>query len=85
MNAVKNPPSLAGSAAMSKNPTIEANIVEMKLIWLVAGRSRFIESVKALAVVPPTKNAHRIVIWSHQECFNIFRPVESPSIWHIRN
>ena len=51
MNAVKNPPSLAGSAAMSKKPTIEANIVEMKLIWLVAGRSRFIESVKALAVV----------------------------------
>ena len=52
MKAVKNPPSLAGSAAMSKKPTIEANIVEMKLIWLVAGRSRFIESVKALAVVP---------------------------------
>ena len=42
---------------MSKKPTIEANIVEMKLIWLVAGRSRFIESVKALAVVPPTKKA----------------------------
>ena len=57
MNAVKNPPSLAGSAAMSKKPTIEANIVEMKFIWLVAGRSRFIESVKALAVVPPTKKA----------------------------
>ena len=56
MKAVKNPPSLAGSAA-SKKPTIEANIVEMKLIWLVAGRSRFIESVKALAVVPPTKKA----------------------------
>ncbi len=73
---------------MSKKPTIEANIVEMKLIWLVAGRSRFIESVKALAVVPPTKKAkiaHRIAIWSHQESFNIFRPMESPSVWYIRN
>ena len=57
MKAVRKPPSLAGSAAMRRKPTIEASIVDKKLIWFVAGRSRLTESVKAFAVVPPTKKA----------------------------
>ena len=55
IKALKKPPSLAGSAAMIKKPAIEANIVEMKLIWLVFSNWRFIESVSDLAVVPATR------------------------------
>ena len=57
MKAVRKPPSLAGSAAIRRKPTIDANMVDKKLIWFVAGKSRLTESVKALAVVPPTKKA----------------------------
>lgn len=54
INPVKKPPSFAGLAAISKKPTIAASMVDMKLIWFVLGNDRFIESVKALAVVPAT-------------------------------
>ena len=64
-NPFANPPPSTVSAARSKKPDMEANIVERKLILFVFSSFLLKESVKDFAVVPATKTPKIPIVYPY--------------------